>query len=104
MKNSHLFEAVSTPSCPIWARSYKDWADVSTECVRNSRRYPISSAIFFLFCRNISTNTAPLGNWVQTLVKYVENTRRYSVSPVFFSCFTAFSEPTQLHSIIEFKP
>ncbi|MCH7806061.1 MAG: hypothetical protein IH995_02810 [Proteobacteria bacterium] len=46
----------------------------------------------------------PLKGWPEKAVKYVENTRRYSVSPVFFSCFTAFSEPTQLHSIIEFKP
>jgi len=62
MKNSNLFEAVSTPSCPIWARSHWDWADVSAEYVKNFCRYSTSPANYFLFRGDISTNTAPLGN------------------------------------------
>jgi len=72
VKNSYLFKALLTLSCPIWARSDKDWAAVLAECVKISRRYTISPLIFFLFCGKISTNTGSLGNWVQTLGKHAK--------------------------------
>ena len=44
------------------------------------------------------------GGWPEKPLKVVENTRRYTISPVFFSFFTGFSVPTQLHSAIEVRP
>ncbi len=81
MKNSQLFETLLTPVWPIWAWPlYLIWAK-------------------------------PLGGWPEKALKYVKNTHPYTLycpfateAGVFFSCFTVFSEPTQLHSAIEFRP
>jgi hypothetical protein len=104
MKNSHLFEAASKPSWLIWARSDTDWADDPRRMRQEFSPICYIAGNSFLFCGDISTNTAPLGNPVQALVKYLENTRRFFVSPVFFSCFTAFSGPTQFHSATRLRP
>ncbi len=46
----------------------------------------------------------PLRGWHEKALKCVEKTRRYTLSPVFYSCFTAFSGPTQFHSVMSPDP
>jgi len=49
MKNSHLFEALLTKVCPIWAWPFKGWSEKPLKVVENTRRYPVSPVFFSCF-------------------------------------------------------